>query len=155
MERSASRWSWACTASSKPDGNSKAEPAFDRIAGELDFIMVYPDNYTGDWDIIPRTKTVNDDLGYIGALIDELKKRYAIDPARVYVTGHSDGAFMAYRAAYDLSDRITAVAPFAGLVYTPIVAIIRRILFPCCTFMLSTIGWSRLISTIRTRIPFE
>jgi len=55
-----------------------------------------------------------DDVGYIRALIDHLHRRYDIDPTRIYVTGHSNGAILAYRLAAELSDIIAAVAPVAG-----------------------------------------
>src|SRR5256885_2348660 len=37
-----------------------------------------------------------------------------VDSKRVYATGMSNGAIMAYRAASELSERIAAVAPVAG-----------------------------------------
>ena len=92
---------------------------FDSLAGELDFIMVYPDGYNGDWDILPGRTTRFDDAGLISTLNAEFSARFSIDPARKYVTGHSLGGFMAYRLGRDLSDRITAIAPVSGLMYTP------------------------------------
>src|SRR5262249_29715357 len=38
----------------------------------------------------------------------------AVDPRRVYATGMSNGAIMAYRVAAELSDRIAAIAPVSG-----------------------------------------
>jgi polyhydroxybutyrate depolymerase len=54
------------------------------------------------------------DVGFIGALIDELQKTLRIDPKRIYVTGMSNGGMMAHRLAYELSDKIAAIAPVAG-----------------------------------------
>ena len=63
------------------------------------------------------TNTLNktDDVGYVAALIKELSTRLCVDPRRVYATGMSNGAFFAYRLACQLSDRIAAVAPVAGV----------------------------------------
>ncbi|MCB9575315.1 MAG: hypothetical protein H6709_24835, partial [Kofleriaceae bacterium] len=56
-----------------------------------------------------------DDVAYLGGLIDDVMASWSIDPARVYVIGHSNGAYMAYRMACDRADVITAIAGLAGL----------------------------------------
>lgn len=55
-----------------------------------------------------------DDVGFIADLIDTVEASYPIDSNRVFATGHSNGAIMAYRLACELSDRIVAVAFQAG-----------------------------------------
>ncbi len=55
-----------------------------------------------------------DDVEYLRTLIQDITARYAIDPKRVHVFGHSNGAFMAYRLACDASNSVTAVAGLAG-----------------------------------------
>lgn len=55
-----------------------------------------------------------DDVGFISSLIDTLKSQYNIDTTRIYATGISNGAIMAYRLACELSHRIAAIAPVAG-----------------------------------------
>jgi len=55
-----------------------------------------------------------DDVGFIAALLDDLGARTPYDRSRVYATGLSNGAMMAYRLAAELSDRIAAIAPVAG-----------------------------------------
>ncbi len=55
-----------------------------------------------------------DDVAFIRAVLDDLATAYHIDPRRVFVTGLSNGAVLAYRLASELSDRIAAVAPVAG-----------------------------------------
>src|SRR5688572_27262361 len=42
-----------------------------------------------------------DDVAYIDAVIDDIAAKYPVDPARVFVAGHSNGAFMAHRYACD------------------------------------------------------
>src|SRR5581483_8531522 len=56
-----------------------------------------------------------DDVGFVRAMLDDLAKRARIDPRRVYATGLSNGAMMAYRVAAEASDRIAAVAGVAGV----------------------------------------
>lgn len=55
-----------------------------------------------------------DDVAYITSLIDEAIAKLRVDPERVYLVGHSNGAFMALRMACERADRITAVASLAG-----------------------------------------
>jgi polyhydroxybutyrate depolymerase len=55
-----------------------------------------------------------DDVAYLGGLLDTVIAERPIDPARVFVVGHSNGAFMAYRLACDRADVVTAIAGLAG-----------------------------------------
>jgi polyhydroxybutyrate depolymerase len=55
-----------------------------------------------------------DDVAFIRQLIEYMIGQYHIDPSRVYVTGISNGAMMAYRLAAEIPDQIAAIAPIAG-----------------------------------------
>lgn len=55
-----------------------------------------------------------DDVGYLTGLIDEVSAVWNVDPARVYLFGHSNGGYMSYRMACDRADRIAAIASLAG-----------------------------------------
>src|SRR4030042_1455717 len=46
-----------------------------------------------------------DDVGFIRELIDKLEKKLAIDKARIYATGISNGGMMSYRLACELADK--------------------------------------------------
>src|SRR5687768_14377387 len=96
----------------------------DAVADREGFIVVYP-NGTG---VLPRRLlTWNageccgyamnqrvDDAGFAIAVLDDLERRTAVDPRRVYATGHSNGAMMAYRLGAERADRIAAIVPVAG-----------------------------------------
>ena len=56
-----------------------------------------------------------DDVGFVSAMIDAIGESVCLDPARVYSTGLSNGGFLSYRLACELSDRIAAIAPVAGV----------------------------------------
>jgi polyhydroxybutyrate depolymerase len=60
-------------------------------------------------------RTGVDDVAYIDAVIDEIAARYPVDPARVFMVGHSNGAFMSHRYACDRSDRVAAIVTLAGM----------------------------------------
>jgi len=55
-----------------------------------------------------------DDVGYLTGLLDDAEAAVPVDTSRVYFVGHSNGAFMSYRMACEIPERITAIAPLAG-----------------------------------------
>ena len=55
-----------------------------------------------------------DDVAYLTGLLDEAVAALPIDEDRVYFIGHSNGGFMSYRMACELSDRIAAIVSLAG-----------------------------------------
>jgi len=70
------------------------------------------------WDATPAccnfTDPPVDDVGYLRDLVLEAIEDRPIDPNRVYVLGHSNGGFMAYRLACELADEVAAIAVLAG-----------------------------------------
>jgi hypothetical protein len=59
-----------------------------------------------------------DEIGFTAAMIDALAVEYTVDQSRVYASGYSNGANMAWELACLLSDRITAVGAVAGSMWT-------------------------------------
>jgi polyhydroxybutyrate depolymerase len=55
-----------------------------------------------------------DDVGYIGGLIEDIIADWPVDKNQVFVLGHSNGGYMAYRMACERADLIAAIAPLAG-----------------------------------------
>jgi polyhydroxybutyrate depolymerase len=60
---------------------------------------------------------MDDDVQFTHDMLSYLQKNYCIDAQRVYVTGYSIGASMAYRVACELSDQIAALATVEGAFY--------------------------------------
>lgn len=58
-----------------------------------------------------------DDVGFLGELIERVQREMRIDPKRIYVAGHSNGAGMAYRFGFERSDLVAAVGVVAGTFY--------------------------------------
>lgn len=96
-----------------------------RKADEEKFIVVYPNGsglykhaaltwnayqccgYAHQWNV--------DDVGFLSEVIDRVISAFGADPARVYMTGISNGAMMAHRMACERSKKIAAIAPVAGV----------------------------------------
>jgi polyhydroxybutyrate depolymerase len=108
-------------------GNGKSmviltHKGFDKLAEKDRFIVVYPDGIELNWNDGRMDEEADDrahreninDVGFISALIDLMINDYNADPKRIYVTGISNGAIMAYRLACELSHKITAIAPVDG-----------------------------------------
>jgi len=55
-----------------------------------------------------------DDVAYLTALVDEAVNTLPVDEDRIYFTGHSNGGYMSYRMACELSDRVAAIMSLAG-----------------------------------------
>lgn len=91
------------------------------VADNAGFLLVYPDGVGGNWnDGRPEVGATADDVRFIRDLLDELATLYTIDPQRIYATGMSNGGHMCFRLAYELSDRIAAIAPVAALLSAPL-----------------------------------
>ena len=61
------------------------------------------------WD-----NSVYDDVGHINTLIDSVISNFDIDTNRIYACGFSNGGFMAYDLACELSERIVAFGSVSG-----------------------------------------
>jgi polyhydroxybutyrate depolymerase len=58
-----------------------------------------------------------DDVAYLSGVIEAIQTKLAIDPRRIAIAGHSNGAFMAYRMACARADLVSAIVSLAGATY--------------------------------------
>ena len=92
---------------------------FRDIADTEGFLLVHPEGtiLNGDqqWNVgFLENGNTTDDVGFTEALIDELANLYTINLDRVYATGMSNGGFMSFLLACQLSEKIAAVASVTG-----------------------------------------
>ena len=57
----------------------------------------------------------SDDVVYLNYVIESTEEQFNIDPSKLYVTGHSNGAHMTWRLALDNGTILTAIAPVGGV----------------------------------------
>ncbi len=93
--------------------------SFNYISDTASFIVVYPQGTllqgTSHWNVGGWTSGSNiDDVGFINSLLDSLSQHYNIDDTRIYSTGMSNGGYMSFLLACQLSDRIAAIASVTG-----------------------------------------
>ena len=55
-----------------------------------------------------------DDVGYLSAVIADVKAKYAVDGRKVFLVGHSNGGFMDHAFACARADEVAAIVSFAG-----------------------------------------
>ncbi len=107
-----------------------ATARFHDMAAREGFIVAYPQGLGrngngGTWntgDGAPSgyaARNAIDDVGFVAALIDRLSAQLPVDPKQVFATGMSRGGMLSYRLACELSGRITAIAPVAGVLTLP------------------------------------
>ncbi len=114
-------------ASANPEWVEK-ESAFGKKADREGFIVVYPrgspmgrrrDSFVWNSGGMDRMAPSADDVGFIRAVVQQVKQRYRIDPKRIFATGMSNGGMMAHRLGSEAPDLAAAIAPVAGTLNVP------------------------------------
>ncbi|XRQ05029.1 alpha/beta hydrolase family esterase [Actinomadura welshii] len=95
---------------------------FNRQSDEHGFLVAYPNGFMTTWnagDCCGAAKIGDvDDVGFLTKLIDKLTGAGLADPDRVYVTGFSNGAGMAYRMACEKPGKVAAIGVVEGALVT-------------------------------------
>jgi polyhydroxybutyrate depolymerase len=95
-----------------------SQSGFDAVAERHGFLVLYPDGYKRGWNAGtccgPPMKENVDDVGFIAAVVAAVKRQYSVDASRVYGTGFSNGAMLAYRISCEAPDLFVAIAPVSG-----------------------------------------
>lgn len=109
------------------------ETGWSAKADKENFLAVYPEGVPRDptrrgsfvanpqsWNdgsartILAAAQQNIDDVGFVNAMLNDLGTKFRIDLHRLYATGFSNGASMAFRAGRELAARFAAIAPVAG-----------------------------------------
>jgi polyhydroxybutyrate depolymerase len=86
-----------------------------RLADIQGFMAVYPESLDGTWNggtccsASPR-----DDVDFIRTILEDVEAKAPVDTRRVYVTGISNGGYMAYRLISEAPELFAAAAPVAA-----------------------------------------
>lgn len=101
----------------------RALTGFDAISNANSFIVVYPSgsgpgsgltwNAGGCCGYASQNSV--DEPAFVRAIIADVETLALVDRKRIYATGFSNGGYLAYALACEMSDTFAAVAPVAGL----------------------------------------
>lgn len=90
--------------------------SFDVQAEKHGFIAVYPDGYKRYWNDCrrgagyPANRENIDDVGFLRALAEEMKRLHGLTRTEVFAAGISNGGHMVYRLAYEAPDLVDGIA---------------------------------------------
>jgi polyhydroxybutyrate depolymerase len=95
---------------------------FRKLADTEKFVAVYPEGSSdaqgsagwNDCRADDKTGASGDDITFLKALVDKLSNEFQMPAARIFVTGTSNGAVMAYRYAFTYANSFRALAISAG-----------------------------------------
>jgi polyhydroxybutyrate depolymerase len=102
----------------------KSYTGYEDYADNEKFIVVYPQGYklesvlvnsSSHWNVGAWTTASEiDDIGFIDTIIDLVVNKEQVDETRIYSSGMSNGGFMSYHLACNLSRKIAAIASVTG-----------------------------------------
>ena len=98
-------------------GNDFAnDTGFSRLADREGFLVAYPSAGSPNafWNMSGQVPGGSNDVEAIERSLDQLEAAVCVDPARVFVTGVSNGGGMTARLGCELSERLAGVASVAG-----------------------------------------
>ncbi|MCV7158925.1 polyhydroxybutyrate depolymerase [Mycolicibacterium brisbanense] len=90
---------------------------WDSLADSAKFVVAYPDGVSRAWNVggccgQPAKENI-DDVGFINAVVADVRAGIGIDPRRVYATGMSNGGMMAFALACN-SGTFAAIGPVSA-----------------------------------------
>ena len=104
----------------------RARTGFDPLARTHEFMAVYAEGteFRNGWHawntgyLLRRQVKGADDIRYLDALIDRLIADHGADPARIYMTGGSNGGMMTFAYAAERPERLAAAAPVVASMFS-------------------------------------
>lgn len=93
--------------------NMRQKTRFDVLARRHGFIVVYPNGKRRKWNDGRNPRNRVDDVGFLTSLIAGLVADGRADPARVFLTGHSNGGGMAMRMACERPEMVAGISVVA------------------------------------------
>jgi polyhydroxybutyrate depolymerase len=107
--------SWATEQATRTKWGAKADAE--------GFIVVDPDGVEKSWDATICCGTALsskiDDVAFMREVVARVSTAFCIDPKRVYLSGHSNGAMMTFVLGCQAADIFAAIAPVAGVTPAP------------------------------------
>lgn len=90
-----------------------------QLAASREILIIAPDGRGATWSHPGSPSQLRDEFAFITAVLDDATMRFRAQPGRIYASGFSQGASMAWNAACRLPGRFAAIAPIAGVFWRP------------------------------------
>jgi N-acetylglucosamine-6-sulfatase len=107
-------------------GEGLASRGFCEMVAKENFLAVYPSGWKKNWNdgrnasrIASHQEGV-DDVKFVRAIVDELKKSHSIDCARIFAGGVSNGGIFSHCLAAKAADLFAGIAPVIGGLAEPL-----------------------------------
>jgi polyhydroxybutyrate depolymerase len=98
---------------------AEAYTRFGEKADQEGFFLVSPDGLgrPAGWNagFLDLSGKKQDDVAFIETILNTVEKEVGVDPDRVYVAGHSNGAMLAHLIGARLGNRVAAIGAVAGV----------------------------------------
>ena len=91
-----------------------------KAVNDLGAMLVAPGARNKNWSFPGKLMSERDDFKFVAAVLDDVEKRFPVDPQRIMATGFSVGGSMTWYLACHLGERFSAFAPIAGAFWEPL-----------------------------------
>ena len=96
-----------------------SDPAIAGPAAALHFLLIAPDGVGGGWSFVGAPTHGRDDLGFMRAVLADVRARWPVDDRTVVAGGFSIGGSMVWDLACHAADGFSAFLPFSGGFWEP------------------------------------
>src|SRR5205823_10209444 len=95
--------------------NQQQISGFDALSDRSHFIVAYPEGVEKSWADGRGTTAADaqgiDDVGFTRAVVADIERTHAVDRARIFATGASNGGTMSHRLGCQMADTLAAIGP--------------------------------------------
>ena len=92
------------------------------VARRLGVALIAPDGMGKTWSYPGSPGRHRDEFAFVAQVLDDVVRRFAVDPDAVMASGFSQGASMVWNLACRMPTRFHAFAPIAGAFWEPLPA---------------------------------
>ncbi|WP_193170464.1 alpha/beta hydrolase family esterase [Nisaea nitritireducens] len=93
--------------------------ALTKAANDAGALVIAPNGIDGGWSVRGAPSKNRDEITFAAAVVEDVAKRWPIDRSRLWVSGFSLGASMAWDIACLAGDRYAGFFPVAGAFWRP------------------------------------
>ncbi|AMJ60395.1 alpha/beta hydrolase family esterase [Bosea sp. PAMC 26642] len=97
-----------------------ADEALVAVVQRLGVGLIAPDGMGRTWSYPGSPGRNRDEFAYVGHVLDDVSKRFPVDPGRIMASGFSQGGSMVWNLACQIPARFAGFAPIAGAFWEPL-----------------------------------